>query len=201
MSFYSGDKVKAALAAKIFLTAPGTPFVYYGEEIGMTGQKPDENIRTPMQWSSDKYAGFSTVLPWEPVNRNYKEFNVETESEDPDSLLNLYRYLIKQRNDHAGLRVGDFYTIRSENFSILTYLRASDAETLMVLINLSEEPVSGFTLSLNQGPLKGTYGLYPLEGESVVPDLVSNQNGGFDSYDPGIELPANEMIIYQLISR
>ncbi len=201
MSFYSGDRVKAALAAKILLTAPGTPFVYYGEEIGMTGQKPDENIRTPMLWSPDKYAGFSTVLPWEPVNCNYEEFNVETENEDPNSLLNLYRYLIKQRNDHAALRVGDYYTIRSENFSILAYLRASKAETLMVLINLSEEPIKGFTLSLNQGPLSGTYGLYPLEGESVVPDLISNQNGGFDAYDPGIEIPANEMIIYQLISR
>jgi len=52
------------------------PFVYYGEEIGMTGEKPDEMIRTPMQWSGEAKAGFTTGRTWELVNRDYQEKNV-----------------------------------------------------------------------------------------------------------------------------
>ncbi len=53
MSQLGGDVNKAKLAAFLLLTSPGTPFIYYGEEIGMQGKKPDENIRLPMQWTSD----------------------------------------------------------------------------------------------------------------------------------------------------
>ena len=60
MSVLGGNVEKAKLAAFILLTSPGTPFIYYGEEIGMMGRKPDENIRRPMQWSSDPFGGFST---------------------------------------------------------------------------------------------------------------------------------------------
>ena len=201
MSFYSGDQTKAKLAASILFTIPGTPYVYYGEEIGMTGQKPDENIRTPMLWSSDKYAGFSTVLPWEPVNRNYSEFNVELESNDPNSLLSHYQNLIQLRNDHSALRVGDFYSIRSDNFSLLSFLRLSQEESLLVMVNLGEETASGYTLSLIQSPLMGSYGLYPILGDGSIPDLTLNANGGFDSFSPGIEIPGSTMVIYQFHER
>jgi glycosidase len=201
MSFYSGDQIKAKLAASILFTIPGSPFVYYGEEIGMTGQKPDEKIRTPMLWSSEKYAGFSTVLPWEPVNSNYTEFNVELESSDPNSMLSHYQNLIQLRNDHSALRIGDFYTVRSDNFSILSYLRVSQEESLLVMVNLSEESVSGFTLSVNQSPLTGSFGLYPILGDGSTTDLSVNTNGGFDSFNPGIEIPGSTIVIYQFHER
>jgi glycosidase len=201
MSVFMEDQNKAKLAASVLLTIPGTPFVYYGEEIGMTGNKPDEHIRTPMQWSSEKYAGFTTVIPWEPTNTNYDQYNVATEREDPNSLLSMYRNLIQLRNEHAALRVGDFYGIRPDNFSILSYLRASKEETLLVMINLSEEVVSGFNLSLNEGPLSGGYYLLRVLGEGTLPDLNANSNGGFDSYQPGIEIPANGFVIIQLLGK
>jgi glycosidase len=201
MSFFSGDNIKTKLAASVLFTTPGTPYIYYGEEIGMTGQKPDENIRTPMQWSAEKYAGFTSVLPWEPVNSNYPEFNVEIESNDPTSILNHYQKLIELRNGHAALRIGDFYSVRSEIFSILAYLRASQSETLMIIINLSDEPADGFTLTLTQGPLSGSYGLYSLWGDENAADLSTNSSGGFDLYKTGVQLPANSMVIYQLIGR
>ena len=57
------------MAAALLLTGPGVPFIYYGEEIGMTGAKPDERIRTPMRWdASAPAAGFSTHAPWEPLS-------------------------------------------------------------------------------------------------------------------------------------
>ena len=198
MSFYSGDQGKAKSAATVLLTTPGTPFIYYGEEIGMTGTKPDEEIRTPMLWSDEKYAGFSTVYPWEPINTNYQEINVATESTDPNSLLTLYRTLIGVRNEHAALRVGDYVGVKSDNPSLLSFLRVSKEETLLVIINLSTEATSGYNLSLNQGPLSGSYHLVPVLDDRTLPDINANANGGFDSYQPNLEIPANGFVIIQL---
>lgn len=198
MSFFEGDLVKAKLAASVLLTIPGTPFVYYGEEIGMTGNKPDELIRTPMLWSAEKYAGFSTVFPWESTNSNYAQYNVASETSDPSSLLSIYRNLIQLRNNHAALRVGDFYSVRSDNFSVMPYLRVSKEETLLVLINLSEKPASGFTLSLEQGPLKGSYRAYLVTSDGKLVGVSANNNGGFDAYQPLNEIPANGLVIIQL---
>jgi glycosidase len=65
-----GNDGKMKAAASIYLTLPGIPYIYYGEEIGMRGSKPDENIRTPMQWNTNIYAGFSTSTPWQSMNSN-----------------------------------------------------------------------------------------------------------------------------------
>ncbi len=198
MSTFLGDQGKAKLAASVLLTAPGTPFIYYGEEIGMTGTKPDENIRTPMLWSTDEYAGFSSRFPWESMNGNYEQFNVETETADPNSLLSFYRTLIQLRNEHSALNGGDYIGVRSDNQSLLSFLRVSKEETLLVLINISKKPVSGFTLSLKQGPLKGSYDAYLVFGEGVLNSLTTNINGGFDAYSPLPEIPANGLFIIQL---
>jgi alpha-amylase len=198
MSFFSGDLIKAKLAASVLLTIPGTPFVYYGEEIGMTGNKPDERIRSPMLWSSGRYAGFSTVIPWEATNTDYTQSNVATETSDPNSLLSLYRNLIQLRNNHAALRVGDYYTVRSDNFSIMPFLRVSKEEILLVLLNLSEKPANGFSLTLDQGPLKGNYNAFMVMGEGKVNRLQANNQGGFTGYQPIAEIPANGLVIIQL---
>jgi alpha-amylase len=198
MSYFSSDMNKAKLAASVLLTTPGTPFVYYGEEIGMIGNKPDERIRTPMLWSADRYAGFSKVIPWESTNANYKDANVASESSDPNSLLSLYRDLIQIRNDHVALRIGDYYLVRTDNLSILPFLRVSKDETVLVLINMGEQLASGFSLSLNQGPLKGSYHAYLLYGLGKLEDVSANSNGGFDKYRPIAEIPANGIVIIQL---
>ncbi len=198
MSYFEGDMAKARLAASVLLTTPGTPFIYYGEEIGMTGNKPDPQIRTPMLWSADRYAGFSTVLPWEATNSNFKEYNVATETGDPQSLLTLYRNLIQLRNNHAALRIGDYYMARSDNFAILPFLRVSKDETLLVLLNLSDTPVSGFSIMLDQGPLKGNYHAYIVYGQGNPTAISAGANGGFSQYQPLAELPANGMVVIQL---
>src|SRR2546429_6624771 len=83
------DVAGAKLAATILLTLPGVPFVYYGEEIGMTGDKPDERLRTPMQWALAPAAGFTTGKPWEALQPDSFTANVAVESRDLESLLNL----------------------------------------------------------------------------------------------------------------
>jgi hypothetical protein len=94
--------------------------------------------------------------------------------------------------------VGDYYGGKSDNPSLLSFLRVSKEETLLVTINLSTEATSSYMLSLNQGPLSGSYHLVPVLGDGTLPDLNANANGGFDSYQPNLEIPANGFVILQL---
>ena len=83
MSVFSGNVDKAKVAASLLLTSPGTPFLYYGEEIGMQGRKPDEDIRLPMQWSGEENAGFSAGKPWRNPGADSPQVNVEAQLNDP----------------------------------------------------------------------------------------------------------------------
>lgn len=199
MDQFAGDENKARLAASVLLTTPGTPFIYYGEEIGMTGSKPDEKIRTPLAWSGeDSKAGFTTGYPWESINRNYAQVNIATQSADPGSLLSHYRSLIQLRNQHVALRVGSYVPVDAGSSALLAFLRVSEQEVVLVLINLRGEAVSDYNLALNQGPLSGEYKAYHLLGEGDLPALTANAAGGFDAYLPLAEVPAYGTYIIQL---
>lgn len=144
------------LAASLLLTGGGTPFIYYGEEIGLTGQKPDEEIRTPMAWSgSGPAAGFTTGTPWEPLADGWQTRNVATESGDPTSLLSAYRTLIRLRAEHPALRDGATIPIATSAAAIDATLRTSGGETVVVVANVSDATVAGASLSLDGGPLCG----------------------------------------------
>jgi len=197
MSQLGNDWAKAKMAAFLLLTSPGVPFIYYGEEIGMTGVKPDERLRTPMQWSPEENAGFTTGEPWQQVKSNFKARNVQTLSQDPDSLLSLYRRLISLRNAHEALRVGEYLAVEADVESLYAFLRHSDEETLLVLANLGHEPVAEYSLSLDEGPLKEGSAVELLSSTPVSPPVV-NAGGGFDGYRPLAQLPAYGMYVVQL---
>jgi hypothetical protein len=103
---FSGSISKMKAAVSTYLTLPGIPFVYYGEEIGMTGSGADENKRRPMQWTNGAHAGFSTGNPWEAINNNYTTYNVASEEADSNSLLNWYKKLIAIRHEEPALPEG-----------------------------------------------------------------------------------------------
>ncbi len=159
MTQLQNDEAKAQLAAAILLTLPGTPFVYYGEEIGMTGTKPDERIRTPMQWSERPNADFTTGTPWEPLASGREGRSVSKQLDDPDSLLSTYRDLIHLRNGAAVLRTGDLILTSSGHLSILSYLRTDGTSTVWVLHNLSSFAArpSALKVSNRAGLPPGTY--------------------------------------------
>ncbi|WP_421896298.1 alpha-amylase family glycosyl hydrolase [Marinoscillum sp.] len=136
MNELSSDMEKAKIAASIYLTLPGVPFLYYGEEVGMLGAKPDENIRRPMQWTGGRNAGFTTASSaWNAPSSNYSDNNVDELEDEPSSLLNHYKKLIHTRNDYAALRTGDFVALNTSLGGVLTYLRQSGDEKVVIVMN------------------------------------------------------------------
>ena len=198
MSVLNDDVEAAKTAAALLLSSPGVPFLYYGEEIGMLGKKPDENIRLPMQWTNEANAGFSTGTPWRMPGSDTPTKNVAGQSADPNSLLSLYRTLIHLRNDHAALRVGDFALINSGNRSVYASLRTSSQETVLILINLSSSAVNDYALRLENSSLSGNYSLTPLLGYGAFTAPQINAQGGFEGYRPIPEIPPYGRIILEL---
>ncbi len=185
MSQLLGDADKARMAASIYLTLPGVPFIYYGEEIGLTGEKPDENLRTPMHWSSEPGAGFTSGRPWHRINGDYEEKNVEAQLADEDSLLNHYSALIRLRAAFAALRTGTLTTLQSDARGVYAYLRHHDDQDILVVHNLGTEPLQDYALSARGSPVAaGVYSVYDLLGQSDVAELTVDDKGRFAAYLP-----------------
>jgi glycosidase len=189
------------VAADLLLTGPGVPFIYYGEEIGMTGRKPDERIRTPMRWDGSSAAGFSSHDPWEAMSDDPAAINVASESADPGSLLSHYRDLIRLRADHPALAEGTFVPVASDVPSVVAALRSSQTETALVLTNVSATAATP-ALSLAAGPLCGTpkadlvLGSGSGSGSGVAP--VVSPAGGFAGYRPLTAIPPRSSAVIVL---
>lgn len=199
VSQLAGDVERAKLAAVIYLTGPGVPFVYYGEEIGMLGRKPDEDIRTPLQWTAETNAGFTTGTPWRQPYSDYITKNVAAESADPNSILSLYRQLIRLRNQHAALRVGEYVEVKTNNPEVFAMLRVSAAEAALIVVNLGKAAVSDYALAAAASHVKpGDYQAVPMLGAEAAASLTIDAQGGFDKYQPLPTLPAHSYLVLQL---
>jgi len=161
LSRYASDANRAArgrVAAALVLTLRGTPFLYYGEEIGMLDVKVPRSrlqdplgksywplpvgrdpARTPMQWSAEANAGFSPAEPWLPVHPDFAEINVERAEADPASLLRWYRELIRLRRDEPVLRRGSYRRL-PQGTGVLGYVREHEGERVAVLLNFESRP-------------------------------------------------------------
>ncbi len=193
------DLQKMKVAAAIMMTSPGTPFIYYGEEVGLEGQVPNDANRAPMQWSADSYAGFSTASPWEPLGPDWRNFNVANEESDPSSLLNYYRALIRIHNEHAALRVGDLSILDTENDALYSILRVSKEEAVLVLVNLTGRTITDYTLAVDNSSLaKGTYMPVAILGNGEFAPLTTDSSGGFSQVVPIAKIPPYGTFILQL---
>ena len=131
-----GNMSHMRTAAAMLLTMPGDPFVYYGEEIGMHGVKPDERIREPMRWDRKPHQAGETW--WEPAPDNASPgLSVAAERADPQSLLHFYRRLIHWRIDLPALRDGAIAPFPADGGAISAYTRADRTQRLLVIHNLS----------------------------------------------------------------
>ncbi|MFB2602262.1 maltose alpha-D-glucosyltransferase, partial [Rhizobium phaseoli] len=144
------DRRRIELMNALLLSMPGTPVIYYGDEIGMgdniyLGDR--DGVRTPMQWSPDRNGGFSRtdparlVLPLiaDPLY-GFEAVNVEAQSTDAHSLLNWTRKMLALRGRHPAFGRGSLRFLSPENRKILAYLREYEGETLMCVANLSRLP-------------------------------------------------------------
>lgn len=186
-------------AAVLLLTSKGVPFVYYGEEIGMFGAKPDEQIRTPMQWSSADRAGFSTGgKAWMGVNSDYKKINVELQSSDAGSLLNLYRALIQLRQKTPALLTGSYRWIDTGTKGVYAAMREFEGQVILILINLTDAAVSDYAFDFDSNQPGGKYATESLLDGAGLAEVTLDENGAVKGYHPVAELPAYAHLIIQL---
>ncbi len=156
------------MLAAMYILQRGTPFIYQGQEIGMSNnplpelsmykdvmthnnarilskllpkkklleviqQSTRENARTPVQWSDAKHAGFSSVEPWFPINDNYHHVNVAAQEEDPESLLNFYRRLLRFRKENPLVLWGEYIEHMSDDKNFYVYERRYDGKRLLII--------------------------------------------------------------------
>lgn len=199
---FKGGADAAKQTAALLLTGPGVPFLYYGEEIGLTGGKPDENIRRPMPWTSGSPAfGFTSGTPWEAVGDGALTANVESEAADPASLLSAYRTLIHLRNEHPALQHGGFTRVTTSSKSVAASLRISPEEQLLLVSNVGAAPATGVTLQLDGGLCGAPSAavVYPAElTSSAVASPALNAAGGFTGYVPLPTIPPHATVVIAL---
>ncbi|MCD0423188.1 DUF3459 domain-containing protein [Rubrivivax sp. JA1024] len=151
---------QARVAAMLLLTLRGTPTMYYGDELGMEQVEiPPEDVqdpfeknvpgigvgrdgcRTPMQWDASANAGFSDARPWLPLAPDATQDNVANLRADAQSILNLYRALLRQRRQLPQLALGDYQPLAAEG-DLLLYRRHHQGQSVLVALNLGPAPIS-----------------------------------------------------------
>lgn len=150
---------QARVAAMLLLTLRGTPTIYYGDEIGMRDvaipfneiqdpqglNMPDKNLsrdpaRTPMQWDNSKNAGFTEGNPWLRLDKAYARMNVQSQKEDPHSILDLYERLIHLRRREPALSAGSYMPVYADNQMIAFIRRGESGPGFLVVLNLTHRP-------------------------------------------------------------
>ena len=175
------NRRKIELMNALLLSLPGTPVIYYGDEIGMGDNfyLGDRNgVRTPMQWSSDRNAGFSTTNPQKlylPVNidpeYHFETRNVEAQQNNPNSLLWWMRRLLRLRKQHPAFGRGTLEFLYPENRRVLAFFRKFEGKIILVIANLSRfvQPVA-----LNLSEFQG-YTPVEMFGGTEFPDITDVQ--------------------------
>ena len=185
MNLFGQDELKAKLAAQLLLTLPGVPFIYYGEEIGTVGVKPDENIRTPLQWNSTAAAGFTTGTPWRNPQADYTSKNISASQANNNSLWHTYQKMIGIRNAEMALRRGSLISLPASSTSAFTFLRKYKSQGVIVAANMATAAIGNLTISLADGSFPA--GNYTLTNQltNAQYNLVVNANGGFSNQSVG----------------
>lgn len=140
-----GDAAAYRLAASTYLLLPGTPFIYYGEEIGMAGVPTlagDRQLRTPMSWTGDAArAGFTTGTPFRPISPNARTHNVADQQADPRSLLAHYRALLALRNRLPSIARGSYESSQVQG-RVYAFQRRHENERTLVVLNYGTDPAA-----------------------------------------------------------
>ena len=151
----------------------------------MTGDKPDLRIRTPMHWAVAPSAGFTTGIPWEPLQPDSLTANVEVMDRDPASLLNHYRRLIRTRAGDPALRRGVFVPLQADQAQVVAYLRRWGGDATLVVANLGSAEIIDVGLTSGGGALRaGSYAPRELLTGMDAAGVAVDADGGLHRYTP-----------------
>jgi len=190
---------KARIASFVLLTLPGVPFVYYGEEIGMIGAKPDERIRTPMQWRPGHADGFTTGRAWEPLQPDSTTTTVEAEDRDSTSVLAMNRRMIRLRSRVPALGEGMLVPLEASVDGVAAYLREAGDQQVLVLANLTSQTLDGVALWSRRGALApGRWALHTLLGGADGAELTVDARGQLQNFTPLPSLAPLEGFVFEL---
>lgn len=210
-------KTSAKAFATFYFFMQGTPFIYQGQEIGMTNVRFDsiekyndtglknmydyetkngmsheemmtyiwingrDNARTPMQWSNEPNAGFTTGTPWFSVNPNYPDINVEEAVNNPDSIVNYYKKMIELRKSTPALIYGAYELIAENHPHVFAYLRLYKNERYAVIVNLFNEPAE-----------------ISLDDDLMIEELLLSNYSSMDPFNNTMQLEPYEARLYRL---
>ena len=186
MTEFKRDINKAKTAASLLLTLPGNPFIYYGEEIGMLGEKPDEYIREPFLWNIEgKDPGqTSWEIPYASSSKTVKPLIYQ--KDDPSSVYSHYKNLINIRNQNPALNRGSLSKIETNNPGVVAFYRLSSEQEAIVIINISDKMqriptmrgMDGFEMAFsNYGVFKINENEISLQSHSVF--VLVRDAGGY----------------------
>lgn len=170
------DEARVRLLNAMLLSLPGSPVLYYGDEIGMGDDPwlPDrDGVRTPMQWDDSETAGFSTALPEDfhlPLIHTFghgpEHVNVARQMDDPSSLLVWTRAMLGIRRRHPVFGTGEFTDLGAEDMAVMSFLRHDEDETILCLANLSD---TDRTVTLTLPQFAGVTGASLIHGQDAQP--------------------------------
>jgi glycosidase len=193
----AGNQLQYKLAAASYLLAPGTPFMYYGEEVGMANAAAladDGKLRTPMSWTATNIGvdGFTTGTPYRALSANVANQNVAAEDADPSSLLNFYRAMLTLRNTRPSIRDGS-YVQPQVGGSVLSYQRQIAGETTLAVINYGTASAS---VDITGLPASATlHALFPATGSADV----TTDTGGTARFDsPSSMLAPQSVLVFDV---
>ncbi len=186
---HAEQDARLKVTAALLLTQRGTPFIYYGEEIGQRDirlkrdqiqdpagkrfwpfYKGRDACRSPMQWDDSANAGFSPAQPWLPVHPDYPARNVAGQKCDLNSLYYFYRSLIQLRKKYAALRDGMFLPLTYEPHTLIAYLRQTGEQTILVALNFSRRPNR---LALGGDLLRASWKILLTSSQKTQPEIHS----------------------------
>jgi maltose alpha-D-glucosyltransferase/alpha-amylase len=169
MPLMGGNKDKDELAHSMLLSQPGTPTIYYADELGMgdnVALRDRESVRLPMPWSDGPGAGFSEADPSTfplPLSTDAQAVNVAAQRVDPDSMLSRMKRMLLARREHAALRHGDYQRVATSTDHVLAFTRTAEDDRVLAVANLSDKPL---TVQLDAAALGGRRAI-PFQGRGV----------------------------------